>query len=519
MDNVLTLTEAATFVRVSKNTLGDLARRNKIPAKKVGREWRFLHSALVDWLANKETVPPHSTGQNGAQESVQARFVFSALSTDASLPTKHKNGFRDTAFAQNQGQSVHRWVPWIAGFSGDFVSDVLRRAEGRPPNEVTVLDPFAGVGTTLVEAIKRGHQSVGFEINPYAALACRTKAECLRNNPRQISLLRRKFLTYLKSHHNKFPKSSAPEAFNSRVPFFSKKVERKVLHVLDFIRCQKVPWLRDVMTVALGATLVSFSNYSYEPSLSRRSVVGKPEVEDADVAGVIAAKLEEMLTDSAEMKLLVALKRIRPRAQVYCASFLTEYEKVPPRSVDFLITSPPYLNNYHYIRNTRPHLHWLGLANGNPQLRELEQTSFGKYWQTVRAAPPIDLEFRSPQLEKQLQQLRGQNIHKGVYGGAGWANYAAAYFNDCFGFCEAAHKLMRRGGTAVVVIGNNILQGIEFKTDEIFSQIADRNGFKVVALHRVREKRTGSSIVHSSVRSGQTAPKAILYETAVEMKA
>ncbi|MCX5649348.1 MAG: helix-turn-helix domain-containing protein [Planctomycetota bacterium] len=516
---MLTLTEAATFVRVSKNTLGDLARRNRIPSKKVGREWRFLRSALVDWLANKETDQPHSTGQNGAQESVQTRFVFSALSADASLPTKHKNGFRDTAFAQNQGQSVHRWVPWIAGFSGDFVADVLRRAEGRPPNEVTVLDPFAGVGTTLVEAIKRGHQSVGFEINPYAALACRAKVECLQNNPRQISLLRRKFLTYMKSHDKKSPKSSAPEAFNSRAPFFSKKVERKVLHVLDFIRRQKVTWLRDVMTLALGSLLVSFSNYSYEPSLSRRSVAGKPEVQDADVAGVIAAKLQEILTDSAEMKLLVALKRIRPLAQVYCASFLTEYKQVRARSVDFLITSPPYLNNYHYIRNTRPHLYWLGLAKENLQLRRLEQSNFGKYWQTVRAAPPIDLEFSSPRLEKQLQHLREQNTHKGVYGGAGWANYAVAYFNDCYRFCEAAHSLMKGGGTAVVVIGNNILQGIEFKTDEIFAEIAGRNGFEVVALHRVREKRTGSSIIHSSVRSGQTKQKASLYETAVELRA
>jgi len=188
LDNVLTLTEAASFVRVSKNTLGALARRNRIPSKKVGREWRFLRSALVGWLANKETDQPHSTEQNGAQESFQARFAFSAPAADASLPTKHKNGFRDTAFAQNQGQSVHRWVPWIAGFSGDFVADVLRRAEGRPPNEVTVLDPFAGVGTTLVEAIKRGHQSVGFEINPYAALACQSpepveEAKTLRLHP------------------------------------------------------------------------------------------------------------------------------------------------------------------------------------------------------------------------------------------------------------------------------------------------------------------------------------------------
>ena len=37
------------------------------------------------------------------------------------------------------------------------------------------MDPFAGVGTTLVEANRLGLDSVGFEINPFAALVCRVK--------------------------------------------------------------------------------------------------------------------------------------------------------------------------------------------------------------------------------------------------------------------------------------------------------------------------------------------------------
>ena len=43
----------------------------------------------------------------------------------------------------------------------------------------TVLDPFAGVGTTLVESVFAGHNAVGFEINPYALLACRSN-DCHR---------------------------------------------------------------------------------------------------------------------------------------------------------------------------------------------------------------------------------------------------------------------------------------------------------------------------------------------------
>ena len=84
-------------------------------------------------------------------------------------------GFRDTAFTENRDRSLHRWVPWIAGFSATFVNDVLDKVAARAPGRLTVLDPFAGVGTTLIEALKRGHDTIGFEINPYAALACEVK--------------------------------------------------------------------------------------------------------------------------------------------------------------------------------------------------------------------------------------------------------------------------------------------------------------------------------------------------------
>ena len=84
-------------------------------------------------------------------------------------------GIRDTAFSENRGKGVHRWTPWIAGFSGAFVGGVLAR-ESPNGESLRVLDPFAGVGTTLVEAVAGGHDAVGFEINPYAALACDAKA-------------------------------------------------------------------------------------------------------------------------------------------------------------------------------------------------------------------------------------------------------------------------------------------------------------------------------------------------------
>jgi len=103
----------------------------------------------------------------------------------ASKPHTHHNGvaklnggFADSAFADNKLRPIHRWVPWIAGFSSEFVRDAFNRyLPNKRTETTTVLDPFCGVGTTLIEALRCGHNAVGFEINPYAALAARAKCE------------------------------------------------------------------------------------------------------------------------------------------------------------------------------------------------------------------------------------------------------------------------------------------------------------------------------------------------------
>lgn len=84
------------------------------------------------------------------------------------------NGFRDSSFAKNKSLALHRWVPWVAGFSADFVEDCFDKYLPGA-SDGWVLDPFAGVGTTLVEAYLRGLNAIGFEINPYAALASTLK--------------------------------------------------------------------------------------------------------------------------------------------------------------------------------------------------------------------------------------------------------------------------------------------------------------------------------------------------------
>ncbi|MGH9483726.1 MAG: hypothetical protein ACRD1F_01610 [Terriglobales bacterium] len=432
------------------------------------------------------------------------------------------NGFRDSAFAGNRELPVHRWVPWIAGFSAQFVDDAIGqylpvKRRGVP----RILDPFAGVGTTLVQAYTHGFDAVGFEINPYAALAVRTKLEAARLKPKtlrqQIGGFE-EFMARACAGGNRRPRSVAPPGFTGRMELFSPAIERKVLFVLDYIGSIEEPAVRDLFLVALGSVMVSFSNYSYEPSLTRRTAVGREPVLDAEVAAVVALKLRLMQTDVEWLQRGLAKFERTPHAEIFDETFFSAREHLRKGSVDLAITSPPYLNNYHYPRNTRPQLHWLGLATGRGYQGAREDSSFGKFWQTVRDKETIALAFSLRSLEENIGEIRRRNPEKGVYGGHGWANYAATYFNDTHRFCTVLAEVLKSGAAAVVVLGNSIIQGVEIRTDEIFGTVAELCGLVFENRIMLREKRTGTSIIQSAVRTDKAARKTVLYESAIVLR-
>ncbi len=471
------------------------------------------------------------------------------------------NNFRDPAFADNKALPLHRWVPWIAGFSASFVQDCLDAFLPKPSEKgrrICVLDPFAGVGTTLVQALlnpstglsrARSRQlgagavdCVGFEINPWAALACRAKLHCLNVDPGTFEQWCDRYRSVAEGEHRGYARAVhatprqpcpepgrgssgqaahgrlKPEAFKTRIPFFSAPVERQVLVFLDFVDGITQREIVDLFRVALGSVMVSFSNYTYEPSLGSRSGAGKPLIEHADVPAAIIRKLSEMAADIRWLKQhLPAAPARDATSQVHNLSFLESQNVLPPACVDLVVTSPPYLNNYHYVRNTRPQLYWLSLVSSPEQLRRLEQANFGTYWQTVRDADPVALTFDHPDLAAQLKRLRQTRVEKGPYGGLGWANYAASYFNDCFRFSRVLRRALARGGVAVIVIGNSIIQGHEIKTDRLLADIARQNGLSLVEVREIRSKRVGASITASAVRQGKPS-NAALYESAVILR-
>src|SRR5262245_42758722 len=56
-DEVLTLPEAAAYLRVSEAEVVELVHSQSLPGRFIGSEWRFLKSALQQWLASGSPGP------------------------------------------------------------------------------------------------------------------------------------------------------------------------------------------------------------------------------------------------------------------------------------------------------------------------------------------------------------------------------------------------------------------------------------------------------------------------------
>jgi excisionase family DNA binding protein len=70
--DVLTLKEAAAYLRLRERTVLAAARKGAIPAAKIGREWRFSRRQLLEWL--EEAAIPEELVEQGMIQAAEAAY-------------------------------------------------------------------------------------------------------------------------------------------------------------------------------------------------------------------------------------------------------------------------------------------------------------------------------------------------------------------------------------------------------------------------------------------------------------
>ena len=105
-------------------------------------------------------------------------------------------------------------------------------------------------------------------------------------------------------------------------------MQRKVLLALGFID-GLTGQVADLLRLAFAATMVDYSNYSYEPSLGRKATVGRPDVDDFPVAAALVGKAMDMAKDAAWYRRTRA-KRRRRDGRVIEKSFFQGFRDLRP---------------------------------------------------------------------------------------------------------------------------------------------------------------------------------------------
>jgi excisionase family DNA binding protein len=66
-ENLLTTDQVAEYLRVDKFTIYRLVGRKKIPAFRVGSQWRFSKSLIDEWLMKNSNGIEESGGKNRSE--------------------------------------------------------------------------------------------------------------------------------------------------------------------------------------------------------------------------------------------------------------------------------------------------------------------------------------------------------------------------------------------------------------------------------------------------------------------
>ncbi len=76
---ILTMEDAAEFFGVSIKTFIKLLKEEKVPGRKIGREWRFSRNALIEWLASGDS---QAYSASESSEVVETKEFFNEVASD-----------------------------------------------------------------------------------------------------------------------------------------------------------------------------------------------------------------------------------------------------------------------------------------------------------------------------------------------------------------------------------------------------------------------------------------------------
>jgi len=325
-----------------------------------------------------------------------------------------------------------------------------------------VLDPFAGSGTSLVEAVLHERNALGIDFDKFSQLLCKTKSTLLTKD--QIDSLSQFGKYILKSNSRKA--SFRPDLHNISHWFPENNIQ-----MLSYLKGEiehKFNETGDEVTYNFLRTCFAsiIRKCSYADDTSPKPYVSKRiKKKPLSVREAFSKTLNSYINAMSEygQEALGKVSMISEDARQINAP---EYND----KTSLAITSPPYINAFDYVRSLRLENAWLGFY-GDSNIVSIKKKQVGTETIPASVYQTKIKDTGISKLDLILKKIHELDKKR--------AFVVLKFFDDMSKNFSEVRKLLVDGAHYVVVIGESKIRNIDVPTPEILIDIAKQNQFRL----------------------------------------
>lgn len=399
-------------------------------------------------------------------------------------------------YSTEKNNPFQRWYRYKEGFSIQFIEKIVE--EYGNDDIKTLLDPFAGSGTTILAANRMGLKGVGFEVNPFSFFLTSVKQKTYSEE--EISEFEQIADTIIRELElGEFNEYKLP-ALSISAKVFQDNAQKTMMSCKKKIKQLVDGNVKKLLFLGWLACIEELSEYRKAGNgLKKRKTVKPTIVKSIDVTERLKLQYLNMIED---LKKSSQSKKIENN--IYNCSSLNFAEVVGEKSIDGIIFSPPYANCFDYTEIYKLEL-WFGdFVESYDDLKILRGNSLKSHLNikyTFEELYSNKSELLNEQLSKICEtELWDKRIPKMIYG----------YFEDMFNIIENCHKALKERGFCAIVVGNSAYGGVVLPTDLILAEYAKSIGFKVDKIEVDRYIITSSQQYKKTKQDGKYLRESVI---------
>ena len=388
--------------------------------------------------------------------------------------------------------SMPRIHAYAASFGEDFARELIC---GSTTEEEVVLDPFVGAGTTALQSVLSNRNAIGIDVDP---IACRI-SQLLTSHmdiPHFLSATTNfreqleEYKIFLAANPHVYQDLAPGRLLNIGQRTFKIPDEPAIVHwfapshmatlavIQHTAAAEPDIMVRRAFEVAISSAIIrkwpNTLSYAMDVDHSRPH---KPRCAKAQTINEQFILFDRILVRLRNVVLHVqeALSSVDSSVMIFEDDALHRLSKLDSNSVEFVLTSPPYLNAIDYPR-AHKFSHWWLFPGATPLSRD-------EYLGLRRAKPDGtegDCLLVVPALSEPLEPFRDKAIYRNI----------SRYVLDLASVFEQLHRVVKMNGKVAFVVANNVISGNVFPISAIIEDLLKRSGFSRVETARRSIKNT-----------------------------